>query len=330
MNVESSLVCMDDETQLGYDDPCFSPKKKRVKDDEKALSASFSRHTTGSSKRSPLSASLEVTSYAPLRSKKPSPPAKEASSYGEKRSESVKTDRTRQMPSAAYNNEDTSQGFAHEHQDTSQALFSQIAETPQLHPPRATIPKSASTASKERKNVKDASVVKSVQRWTSNVVARDFVGSTTNPPAKKKQQANNEVRPDAVLSENAVTAVAPVSKSARSSMKPPRNPYAYKKSPGAAKASARIDWSDEDDSPRPYKYQEVVRCRHDRQNLPGHECPDCKPFLDAVCNAEGGDVFDRNKIVDCSRHRSAHSPPSTPEGFWDLSFADEKQARENK
>ena len=97
------------------------------------------------------------------------------------------------------------------------------------------------------------------------------------------------------------------------------------------KAAARMDWSDDedkDDSPaRPYKYQEVVRCRHDRQQLPGHCCPECDKFAESLCQAEGGHVFDKKEFLGMSRHRARHTPENTPPGFWELSFADEVEAR---
>jgi len=81
---------------------------------------------------------------------------------------------------------------------------------------------------------------------------------------------------------------------------------------------------------QPHKYKEVVRCRDKRRTMPGHACEHCVKFIDAVCGpADGGDgVFDRDKmIMDCSRHRANHSPDHTPDGFWELSFADEIAAR---
>jgi hypothetical protein len=49
-----------------------------------------------------------------------------------------------------------------------------------------------------------------------------------------------------------------------------------------------------------------------------------------VCHGKGGDVFNRKELMDCSRHRAAHSPESTPEGFWELSFADEIEDRKRQ
>ena len=71
----------------------------------------------------------------------------------------------------------------------------------------------------------------------------------------------------------------------------------------------------------PFAYQEVVRKRDERMALPGHDCEECRKFLDAM-EAAGGDI-DREEIINnCSRHRSKHKPMSTPPHYWTLSFCD--------
>ena len=68
-----------------------------------------------------------------------------------------------------------------------------------------------------------------------------------------------------------------------------------------------------------------MRGRHEREKLKGYSCEHCSEFIDAVCNAPGGHVYNREKMLaDCSRHRSKSTPPQTPAGFWDLTFPDEK------
>jgi hypothetical protein len=79
-----------------------------------------------------------------------------------------------------------------------------------------------------------------------------------------------------------------------------------------------------------FRYQEVVRGREARQALPSHDCPDCGKFLDAVMEGNGANVFERHELMCQSRHRSRHTPPSTPEDFWELSFQDEIKARKQK
>ena len=80
--------------------------------------------------------------------------------------------------------------------------------------------------------------------------------------------------------------------------------------------------------PKTVKYQEVVRGKTAREALRAFDCEECRAFLNAVCEGPGVEVFDRDSIIKrCSRHRSSFSPPKTPDGFWELSFADERAAR---
>jgi len=74
-----------------------------------------------------------------------------------------------------------------------------------------------------------------------------------------------------------------------------------------------------------YIYKEVVRGK-ERKNLNGYCCEQCNNFYGAVCDAPGGHVFNREQLVsECSRHRHRFRPAQTPEGFWDLTFRDEKE-----
>ena len=64
--------------------------------------------------------------------------------------------------------------------------------------------------------------------------------------------------------------------------------------------------TEEDDNPT-FAFQEVVRKRDERMALPGHDCDECRKFLDAL-QAAGGDI-DRDEIINrCSRHRARHKP----------------------
>lgn len=216
----------------------------------------------------------------------------------------------------------------HEYKETSQALFSQLPPTP----PQNSTTKSTPTASKGRASSKNASALRAMEGWTSNVAARAFVQSTSmNLPAKKKQRVMDEtVKPDTVHSNPAATTLNGKSSPNQSLPKTPaRNPYSRSNATNATpKTAARMDWSDDeeekDDSPaRPYKYQEVVRCRQDREQLPGYCCAECDKFVESLCQ----DVFDKKEFLGMSRHRARHAPENTPPGFWDLSFADEIDAR---
>ena len=72
-----------------------------------------------------------------------------------------------------------------------------------------------------------------------------------------------------------------------------------------------------------YKYEEVVR-GNARKALPGHNCPQCQEFWNAV--GKDADVLAKSgiKIGDLckehSRHRSRFKAPETPESYWNLSM----------
>ena len=78
-----------------------------------------------------------------------------------------------------------------------------------------------------------------------------------------------------------------------------------------------------------FKYQQVIRKQNQRRQLTGHDCPSCRAFFDAICkDANGNDngQFNRKEMVqECSRHRYKYVPEQTPQGFWELSFVDEKE-----
>jgi hypothetical protein len=95
-------------------------------------------------------------------------------------------------------------------------------------------------------------------------------------------------------------------------------------------ASTHDTKQQEKQSTNDFQYQEVVRGKKAREALRGYDCEECRGFLSAVCDHPGGDVFDRNKLIQrCSRHRARNTPPSTPDGFWELSFADERAANDD-
>eukprot|EP01026_Neomeris_dumetosa_P061995 TRINITY_DN58594_c0_g1_i2.p1 TRINITY_DN58594_c0_g1~~TRINITY_DN58594_c0_g1_i2.p1 ORF type:complete len:490 (-),score=64.06 TRINITY_DN58594_c0_g1_i2:182-1651(-) len=81
------------------------------------------------------------------------------------------------------------------------------------------------------------------------------------------------------------------------------------------------------------QYQEVVRKKNLRGKLPGHGCPDCDRFYDAL--RSWNTIIDRpacghiseklNKqalLQEASRHRRKFEIPQTPEGYWENGFND--------
>lgn len=66
---------------------------------------------------------------------------------------------------------------------------------------------------------------------------------------------------------------------------------------------------------------EVVRNREERAAMPGFACTECEQFYRTML--EQGIITDENRgdfLQSCSRHKARWTPPSTPEGFWDLSL----------
>jgi len=63
-----------------------------------------------------------------------------------------------------------------------------------------------------------------------------------------------------------------------------------------------------------------VRTKEERKQLRGNVCSCCKPFFDATI-AQGFDEDNVHTIIqNCSKHRTRHTPPSTPDGFWSVSI----------
>jgi hypothetical protein len=84
--------------------------------------------------------------------------------------------------------------------------------------------------------------------------------------------------------------------------------------------------NDNNDTPN-FRYEEVVRKKALREGLKPHDCPDCAAFVNWVMQKDGANVYKREELMCCSRHRRRDTPPSTPCDFWELSFVDERDAR---
>ncbi|KAJ7071259.1 hypothetical protein C8F01DRAFT_1109757 [Mycena amicta] len=87
-----------------------------------------------------------------------------------------------------------------------------------------------------------------------------------------------------------------------------------------------------------YKFQEVVRGKEARKNLPAHECPDCAEYYKAMGPlpprlqaplwrspsspppSAAEHICARKQQI--SRHRAQWGPSRTPPGFWDIGFPD--------
>ncbi|XP_062520966.1 uncharacterized protein LOC134195891 isoform X3 [Corticium candelabrum] len=71
-----------------------------------------------------------------------------------------------------------------------------------------------------------------------------------------------------------------------------------------------------------YKYHEVVRKKDLRQQLDGHVCKCCEKFYQDQ-NLSPNSKHHLLKFV--SRHKSLHTPPQTPPGFWSLRMPDSEE-----
>mmetsp|Transcript_3769 Transcript_3769/g.5851 ORF Transcript_3769/g.5851 Transcript_3769/m.5851 type:complete len:219 (-) Transcript_3769:268-924(-) len=68
-----------------------------------------------------------------------------------------------------------------------------------------------------------------------------------------------------------------------------------------------------------------TRSRNVREGIPGHDCTECSAFYNEMLRQGLISQNDKEqKLKDilqrCSRHKSRHTPPLTPDGFWDLSI----------
>ena len=80
---------------------------------------------------------------------------------------------------------------------------------------------------------------------------------------------------------------------------------------------------------KPQKRVEVVRKKDERAALPGHACPECAKFYEAMVQ-QG--IFTKENLPDmmkaCSKHKAKYTPPDTPDGFWELSVNTPTQWKE--
>eukprot|EP00667_Euglena_gracilis_P015448 EG_transcript_16065 len=82
--------------------------------------------------------------------------------------------------------------------------------------------------------------------------------------------------------------------------------------------SLQMLWAAPPSSPdRPFKHREVVRKKAAREGLKGHTCQGCAAFYVGADLPAAGEA-----VQAASRHRfrRGHTPPATPQGFWDLQF----------
>ncbi|KAK2964552.1 hypothetical protein BLNAU_468 [Blattamonas nauphoetae] len=75
--------------------------------------------------------------------------------------------------------------------------------------------------------------------------------------------------------------------------------------------------------PKSVKFVTSERRKFHRENMKGHVCEKCGNFA-AICEQLG--VHQHH--TDFSRHRHHHTPPATPDAYWDLSLGDSEGIQE--
>jgi len=130
---------------------------------------------------------------------------------------------------------------------------------------------------------------------------------------RRERSARNDQQPHDERAEQEESKQTSNFASSSKNRKATKNPYLKQSKP-----SKNIVKETDGNNEPSFAYQEVVRGRDKRQALPGHDCEECRKFLNAV-----GNGYDREQLVfECSRHRARHAPPSTPPDFWKLTFVD--------
>lgn len=72
-------------------------------------------------------------------------------------------------------------------------------------------------------------------------------------------------------------------------------------------------------STRETKFIETVRGKDARDALPGFACIECESFYAAMVQQGMIEAHELTEhLRECSRHKARWKPPSTPDGFWDL------------
>ncbi len=78
------------------------------------------------------------------------------------------------------------------------------------------------------------------------------------------------------------------------------------------------------------------RSRSEREMVQGHECEECKRYY-RIMEQQGLITTSTNHecglnetLRRCSRHKSHWSPPSTPDGFWDLTVHTPEEWKDSK
>jgi hypothetical protein len=194
-----------------------------------------------------------------------------------------------------------------------------------------TTPRNANSTRTNPYAEKTSPVDPTVQRKKSNHSAFEKT-TTTNPYPRRETSNSNASKTTKEPDSQSRDLLAKEASKLRSKLSNTSSRPFHGKS---AKKKISNDWlndsdeSDKDDEPD-FKYTEVVRKKTEREALNGYHCQDCIAFANQVMQGKGAEVFDRQELMRCSRHRGRFTPPSSPAGFWELSFADSILKKERK
>ena len=172
------------------------------------------------------------------------------------------------------------------------------------------------------------------QAWVSNVPTRTFLREMATVQGKSPDKKRKRFGPfEQAKTDNTTTSSTWVSKRRRSA------PSTTTRSETASGLWADLDHGSRNSAqPKPeatsnngteYKYQEVVRCKSERQGLPCRDCPECRAFYE-VLRRSGDNLVNSQNTIQFSRHRARFTPPETPADFWELDFIDERRQGSSK
>ncbi|KAL7557406.1 hypothetical protein ACA910_009111 [Epithemia clementina (nom. ined.)] len=171
--------------------------------------------------------------------------------------------------------------------------------------------------------------------WVSNAPTRSFLKEMAPYSTRNSSKSKNPYAPNEQQQGDAGTWVSTKRRSA-----PPAS--SKRQDPQKSEACAGL-WADlgsstgrvatqkqqPSDGANSYKYEEVVRCKAERQGLPCRDCVDCRAFYD-VLRRSGDHLVNSQSTVQFSRHRTRFTPPETPEDFWEIDFIDEKRKKQQQ
>uniref|UniRef100_A0A7S2WI60 DNA endonuclease activator Ctp1 C-terminal domain-containing protein n=1 Tax=Rhizochromulina marina TaxID=1034831 RepID=A0A7S2WI60_9STRA len=85
------------------------------------------------------------------------------------------------------------------------------------------------------------------------------------------------------------------------------------------------------DGERSFAFREVVRKKKERARLPGQVCEKCRSYYEMLINQGIISTEEAMRVIsNCSRHKDNYPLDLTPEGFWELSFADSIEERKKQ